>query len=92
MDYDFSYIMGQPMVPIIPALLPLAETTGASPAELMAAYIVGFEVVPSARYRVRQFAILAHLLATDYRPVLKTEESVVYQRLTGGTGTSRRVT
>jgi len=25
MDYDFSYIMGQPMVPIIPALLPLAE-------------------------------------------------------------------
>ena len=44
MDYDFSYIMGQPMVPIIPALLPLAETTGASQAEVMAAYIVGFEV------------------------------------------------
>ena len=44
MDYDFSYIMGQPMVPIIPALLPLAETTGASPAEVIAAYIVGFEV------------------------------------------------
>ena len=44
MDYDFSYIMGQPMVPIIPALLPLAEQSGASPAELIAAYIVGFEV------------------------------------------------
>ena len=44
MDYDFSYIMGQPMVPIIPALLPLAEEAGASPAELIAAYIVGFEV------------------------------------------------
>jgi 2-methylcitrate dehydratase PrpD len=44
MDYDFSYIMGQPMVPIIPALLPLAETTGASPSEVIAAYIVGFEV------------------------------------------------
>src|SRR5262249_60535503 len=44
MDYDFSYIMGQPMVPIIPALLPLAEATGASQAEVIAAYIVGFEV------------------------------------------------
>jgi 2-methylcitrate dehydratase PrpD len=44
MDYDFSYIMGQPMVPIIPALLPLAETTGATPSEVIAAYIVGFEV------------------------------------------------
>src|SRR5215831_13191804 len=44
MDYDFSYIMGQPMVPIIPALLPLAETTGAAPSEVIAAYIVGFEV------------------------------------------------
>jgi 2-methylcitrate dehydratase PrpD len=44
MDYDFSYIMGQPMAPIIPALLPLAEQTGASPAEVMAAFIVGFEV------------------------------------------------
>src|SRR5215470_12098008 len=45
MDYDFSSFMGQPTVPIIPALLPLAETTGASQAEVIAAYIVGFEVV-----------------------------------------------
>jgi len=45
MDYDFSSIMGQPTVPLIPALLPLAETTGASQAEVIAAYIVGFEVV-----------------------------------------------
>jgi 2-methylcitrate dehydratase PrpD len=45
MDYDFSTIMGQATVPIIPALLPLAETTGASQAEVIAAYIVGFEVV-----------------------------------------------
>jgi len=44
MDYDFSYIMGQPMVPIIPALLPLAETAGATQKEVMAAFIVGFEV------------------------------------------------
>src|SRR3954468_16668131 len=44
MDYDFSYIMGQPMAPIIPALLPLAEQTRATPSEVMAAFIVGFEV------------------------------------------------
>ena len=44
MDYDLSSLLGQPTSPIIPALLPLAESTGASPAEVMAAFIVGFEV------------------------------------------------
>ena len=44
MDYDFSSLLGQPTSPVIPALLPLAESTGASPAEVMAAFIVGYEV------------------------------------------------
>jgi 2-methylcitrate dehydratase PrpD len=44
MDYDLSSLLGQPTSPIIPALLPLAESTGASPSEVMAAFIVGFEV------------------------------------------------
>jgi 2-methylcitrate dehydratase PrpD len=44
MDYDFSSILGQPTSPVIPALLPLAETTGATPAEVAAAFAVGFEV------------------------------------------------
>ena len=44
MDYDLSSLLGQPSSPIIPALLPLAEQTGASPSEVMAAFIVGFEV------------------------------------------------
>ncbi len=44
MDYDLSSLLGQPTSPIIPALLPLAESTGASPADVMAAFIVGFEV------------------------------------------------
>jgi 2-methylcitrate dehydratase PrpD len=44
MDYDFSSLLGQPTSPIIPALLPLAESTGASPSEVMAAFVVGFEV------------------------------------------------
>jgi 2-methylcitrate dehydratase PrpD len=44
MDYDLSSLLGQPTSPIIPALLPLAESNGASPADVMAAFIVGFEV------------------------------------------------
>src|SRR5713226_5448470 len=44
MDYDMSSLLGQPTSPIIPALLPLSESTGATPAEVMAAFMVGFEV------------------------------------------------
>jgi 2-methylcitrate dehydratase PrpD len=44
MDYDFSSLLGQPTSPIIPALLPLAESIGATPAEVTAAFVVGFEV------------------------------------------------
>ena len=33
MDYDLSYLMGQPVASLIPALLPLAETTGAESSE-----------------------------------------------------------
>jgi 2-methylcitrate dehydratase PrpD len=45
MDYDLSApLLGQPASPVIPALLPLAESTGATPADVMAAFIVGFEV------------------------------------------------
>jgi 2-methylcitrate dehydratase PrpD len=44
MDYDMSSLLGQPTSPIIPALLPLAESVGATPAEVTAAFIVGFEV------------------------------------------------
>jgi 2-methylcitrate dehydratase PrpD len=44
MDYDFSSLLGQPTSPIIPALLPLAESLPATPAEVTAAFTVGFEV------------------------------------------------
>ena len=44
MDYDFSFLSGQSVAPVIPALLPLAESTGATPAECVAAFIVGCEV------------------------------------------------
>jgi 2-methylcitrate dehydratase PrpD len=44
MDYDLSSMIGQPTSPIIPALLPVAERIGATPAEVAAAFTVGFEV------------------------------------------------
>ena len=44
MDYDFSYISGQSAAPVIPALLAVAESQNATPAEFVAAFIVGCEV------------------------------------------------
>ena len=45
LDFDFTYTQGQLLAPVIPALLPLAESLNATPAETLAAFIVGFEVV-----------------------------------------------
>lgn len=44
LDFDFTYTQGQLLAPVIPALLPLAESAGATPAATLAAFIVGFEV------------------------------------------------
>ncbi len=44
LDYDFTFMIGQMVAPLIPALLPLAESTGATRAQTMAAFVVGFEV------------------------------------------------
>jgi 2-methylcitrate dehydratase PrpD len=44
MDYDLTYISGQSMAAVVPAILPLAETTGATGAEMTAALIIGAEV------------------------------------------------
>jgi 2-methylcitrate dehydratase PrpD len=45
LDFDFTFGQGQLAAPLIPALLPLAESAGATPAEVLAAFIVGFEVI-----------------------------------------------
>src|SRR5262245_7357938 len=45
LDFDLTYTQGQLTASLIPALLPLAEATGATPAETLAAYIAGFEVI-----------------------------------------------
>jgi 2-methylcitrate dehydratase PrpD len=44
MDYDFTFLSGQSVSPVIPAILPVAEVTGATPSECVAAFIVGCEV------------------------------------------------
>ena len=44
MDYDLTYVAGQAASAVIPAVLPVAEVTGATPAETMAATIIGYEV------------------------------------------------
>ncbi|MCC6890759.1 MAG: MmgE/PrpD family protein [Hyphomicrobiales bacterium] len=44
MDYDMTYFIGQPMSPMIPAILAFAEIHNSTQAEILSAYIVGFEV------------------------------------------------
>jgi 2-methylcitrate dehydratase PrpD len=44
MDYDFTYLSGQAVTAVIPAILPVAESVHATPAECLAAVIVGCEV------------------------------------------------
>ena len=44
MDYDFTFLSGQSVSPVIPAILPVAEVTGAAPSECVAAFIIGCEV------------------------------------------------
>jgi 2-methylcitrate dehydratase PrpD len=44
MDYDLTYCAGQAISGLIPAILPVAETTNASPSEALSAFIIGAEV------------------------------------------------
>ncbi len=44
MDFDLTYFSGQSIAAVIPALLPVAETTGATSAELLAAFIIAAEI------------------------------------------------
>ena len=44
MDYDFTFMRAQSIAALVPAILPVAEITNATPAEIVAAHIVGAEV------------------------------------------------
>ena len=44
MDFDLTYLAGQSVAGVIPAILPVAEMTRATPSEMLAAFIVAAEV------------------------------------------------
>jgi 2-methylcitrate dehydratase PrpD len=44
MDYDLTYLSGQSVAGVIPAILAVAEATGATPSECVGAFIVACEV------------------------------------------------
>lgn len=47
-----------------------------------AAFIADLEVGPDAQYPVERFPVLKRLLETEYQPVARTAEGVIYQRRT----------
>src|ERR1700744_5527206 len=44
MDFDLTYLAGQSVAGVIPAILPVAETSGATAAAMLAAFIIAAEV------------------------------------------------
>lgn len=45
MDYDFTFLRAQSIVALVPAILPVAEVLDSPPAEIVAAFIIGAEIV-----------------------------------------------
>ncbi len=55
LDFDHSFtLMGQPTAPIIPALFSLGESLGVSGAQLIEAYVAGFEVTAKLVFALRE--------------------------------------
>jgi 2-methylcitrate dehydratase PrpD len=54
LDFDHSFtLMGQPTAPIIPAIVSLGESLGASGRQILEAYVAGFEVTAKLAYSLR---------------------------------------
>jgi 2-methylcitrate dehydratase PrpD len=57
-DFDYSFVLaGQPMAPIVPAVLAVAETLGASGKQLIEAFAAGFEVTASLAFAVKDMGV-----------------------------------
>lgn len=65
LDFDHSYLMGQPTAGLIPAVLTLGEATGASGRDVLAAYVAGFEVVSRLARSMPQLSTHGHWHATS---------------------------
>lgn len=75
-DYDFSYLMGQPHASLIPALYPVAEKTGASSRELLAAFVIGFEIVSRLARAMPQHSMVGGWHATGSIGTIATSVAV----------------
>ena len=65
LDFDHSYLMGQPTAGLIPAVLTFGEATGASGKDVLAAYVAGFELVSRLARSMPQLSTDAHWHATS---------------------------
>ncbi len=55
LDFDHSFtLMGQPMAPMVPAVVSVGESMGASGQQLLEAYVVGFETIAKLVMSLRQ--------------------------------------
>ena len=65
LDFDHSYLMGQPTAGLIPSALTMGEATGASGRDVLAAYVAGFEVVSRLARSMPQLSTHGHWHATS---------------------------
>ena len=65
LDFDHSYLMGQPTAGLIPAVLTVGEATEASGRDVLAAYVAGFELVSRLARSMPQLSTDGHWHATS---------------------------
>ena len=65
LDFDHSFLMGQPTAGLIPAVLTMGEASGASGRDVLAAYVAGFEVVSRLARSMPQLSTHGHWHATS---------------------------
>lgn len=65
LDFDHSYLMGQPTAGLIPAVLAMGEASGASGRDVLTAYVAGFEVVSRLARSMPQLSTHGHWHATS---------------------------
>ena len=65
LDYDHSFLIGQPTAGLIPAVLSLGEVLGVSGRDALVAYVSGFEVVARLARSMPQLSTTAHWHSTS---------------------------
>jgi len=65
LDYDHSFLMGQPTAGLIPAALTMGEVVAASGPRVLAAYVTGFELVSRLARSMPQLSTKGHWHSTS---------------------------